>query len=161
MKKEETKQSIMDLMRRDNSTDAPTDSIKWASDLFRTRAAAPRRTIVQKLAGILQMEIAPNKPAFGERSASTSQVRQLLFRAGDNAVDLRIEPKGKVFTVRGQILGDGCSAARVTLSNDTYDLGTQANEMCEFVFEDVTAGRYELLIHGESFDISLKTIDIE
>ncbi len=148
-------------MRRDDSIDAPADSIKWASDLFRTRAAAPSRTIVQRLAGILQMEIAPNKPAFGERSASTSQVRQLLFRAGNNAIDLRVEAKNKVFSLRGQILGDGCSDARVKLFNDTHDLETQANEMCEFGFDDVPAGRYELLIHGEGFEISLKTIDID
>ncbi len=148
-------------MRRDDSTDAPADSIKWASNLFRTRATEPSRTIVQKLVAILQMEIAPNRPAFGERSASTSQMRQLLFRAGDHAIDLRVEPKNKVFSVRGQILGDGCSDASVKLFNDIHDLGTQANEMCEFGFDDVPAGRFELLISGKGFEISLKTIDIE
>jgi len=161
MKKEETKQNIMDLMRRDDSTDAPADSIKWASDLFRTRATEPSRTVVQKLVAILQMEIAPNRPAFGEKWASTSQVRQLLFRAGDHAIDLRIEPKNKAFSVRGQILGDGFSDARVKLFNDTHDFASQANEMSEFGFDDVPAGRFELLIRGEGFEICLKTIDIE
>lgn len=161
MSNEEKIKNIMELMRRDDSTDAPADSIKWVSDLFRTRAAEPRRTLVQKLVAVLQLEIAPHKTALGERSASTSEVRQLLFRAGDHAIDLRVEPKKNTFGLRGQILGDGFSNAGLKLFNDTQDFETRANEMSEFGYDDVPAGRYELIISGEGFEISLKTIDIE
>src|SRR5689334_9706084 len=106
MSTEKNLQNIINLMERDDSIDAPADSIRWASNLFRTRAAEPKASLIQKLVAVFQMEIAPNRPAFGERSASASTARQVLYRAGDNAIDLRIEAAKTGFTVRGQILGE-------------------------------------------------------
>ena len=148
-------------MERDDSVDAPKDSIRWASNLFRTRATAAKPSLVKKIAAILQMEIAPNQPAFGERSASTTKVRQMLFRADDNAVDLRIEPSKKGFTIRGQVLGAGFSGAAVTLTDDVKRHEATASETSEFQFDNVAAGRYGLIIRGDEIEISLKAIDIE
>ena len=152
---------IIELMRRDNSVDAPDDQIRWASNLFRTRASEPNRSLMTRLVAALQMEIAPNKPAFGERSASTSQGRQLLFQAGDHAVDLRIEPRGKTFGIRGQILGEGFGGASIRLVNDTTSFETTASEISEFTFASVPAGEYELTADGDKFEIVLKAINIE
>jgi hypothetical protein len=161
MSTEKKLQQIIDLMQRDDSVDAPVDSIRWASNLYRTRASEPKRSLVQRIAAVLQMEIAPNKPAFGERSASTSQVRQLLFKAGENAIDLRIEPKAKFFDVRGQILGEGLTDARIKHFNDLGGLESRAKEIGEFEFEKVKPGQYELVVSNEGLEITLKTIDIE
>lgn len=148
-------------MRRDDSTDAPADSVRWASNLFRTRAAESERSLLKKVAAILQMEISPKNAAFGERSASASQARQLLFQAEENAIDLRIEPSQSGFSIRGQILGEGFASAWVKLFNDSNVFAIRATEMSEFAFNDVPPGRYELSILGEKAEISLKTIDIE
>lgn len=161
MSTEKNLQNIIELMRRDDSVDAPADSIRWASNLFRTRAAQPKQSLVKKIAAILQMDIAPGKAALGERSTTASKVRQMLFRAEDNAVDLRVEPGKKGFSVRGQILGTGFTEATVTLSDDIKTREAQTSERSEFQFDDVGAGRYELVIRGESVEISLKAIDIE
>ncbi len=161
MSTEKKLQNIIDLMRRDDSVDAPPDSIKWASNLFRTRAKQPKQSIVKKLAAVLQMDLAPNRAAFGERSATASQVRQMLFRADENAIDLRIEPVKKGFGVHGQILGEGFAAVTVELSDDTNTFRTRTSETSEFRFDDVRAGRYELLIQSEAVEINLKAIDIE
>jgi hypothetical protein len=161
MSNEKNLQQIIDLMQRDDSVDAPADSIRWASNLYRTRSSEPRKSLIRKIAAVLQMEIAPNRAAFGERSTSTSQVRQLLFKAGDNAVDLRIEPKEKGFSIRGQILGEGFAGAEIKLFSDNTVLKSRANEIGEFTFENLKAGQHELLIHGDNAEISLKTIDIE
>ena len=148
-------------MHRDDSVDAPTDSIRWASNLFRSRANEPKQSLVRKIAAILQMEITPGKPAFGERSASATKVRQMLFRADDNAIDLRIEPSNKGFTLRGQILGTGFSDAVVELADDVKTRETQTSATSEFQFENVPSGRYELTIRGQRIEVSLKAIDIE
>ena len=161
MSTEKNLQNILDLMQRDDSVDAPADSIRWASNLFRTRATQPKSSLVKKIAAILQMDIAPGKPAFGERSASASKVRQMLFRADDNAVDIRVEPSKKGFTVRGQVLGTGFENASVTLSDDVATRETPTSETSEFHFENVVAGRYELVIRGEGIEISLRAIDVE
>ena len=159
MSTEKKLQNIIDLMQRDDSVDAPPDSIRWASNLFRTRSRKP--SLIKRIAAVLQMEIAPNRPAFGERSASTSQIRQLLFKADDNAIDLRIEPAKKGFTVHGQVLGDGFTDATIVLSDDVHTFEGRATATSEFRFENVPAGRYELLIRGESVEIGLRAIDIE
>jgi hypothetical protein len=161
MSTEKNLQNIMDLMQRDDSVDAPADSIQWASNLFRTRAAAESPSIVKRIAAILQMDLAPNRPAFGERSASISHARQMLFKAEDNAVDLRIEPGKKGFTIHGQVLGDGFAEATVVLSDDVHGFEGRASATSEFRFENIPTGRYELVIRGDSIEVSLKSIDIE
>ncbi len=161
MSTEQNLLNIIELMRRDDSTDAPADSIRWASNLFRSRAAEPKVSLVRRLAAVLQMELAPGKAAFGERSASTTQVRQMLFKAEDNAIDLRIEPSGPDFIVRGQILGEEFAGANLVLHEDERRLETVASDASEFVFEKVPAGRYELLIRRDDVEISLRTINIE
>lgn len=161
MSTEKNLKNILDLMQRDDSVDAPDDSIRWASNLFRTRAQQPKQSLIKKIAAVLQMDIVPGKPAFGERSASASKIRQMLFRADDNAVDIRVEPAKKGFTIRGQVLGTGFENASVRLSDDAKALDTRASKTSEFQFENVSAGRYELVIRGESLEIGLRAIDIE
>ena len=102
---------IIHLMQTDDSADAPADSVKWAKNIFRTRAAEPKKSLVQKVLAVLQMDLSGAQPAFGERSASASQTRQMLFQAGDNSIDLRISKSEKGLLVQGQILGEGFAGA--------------------------------------------------
>jgi hypothetical protein len=160
MSTEKNLQNILDLIRRDDSVDAPADSIRWAGNLFRTRAAETKPSLLKKLVAVLQMEIAPNEPAFGERSATTSSVRQILYRADENAVDLRIEKAKKGFTIRGQVLGDGFAGAKAILSDDVKTFEATANESSEFRFENIPAANYRLTIRGSAVEIELKGVDI-
>ena len=152
--------NIIELMRRDDSIDAPADSIRWASNLFRSRGVEPKASFVKRLVAVFQMEIAPNQPAFGERSTSTSIARQILYRADENAVDLRIEKAVKGVNIRGQVLGEGFGNSSIRLSDDTRSLEATANDSSEFRFDNVPAGRYELTISGDGVEITLKAIDI-
>ncbi|MEP7149224.1 MAG: carboxypeptidase-like regulatory domain-containing protein [Acidobacteriota bacterium] len=160
MSTEKNLQNIIDLMRRDDSVDAPADSRRWASNLYRTRAVVPKASFVKKLAAVFQMEIGQNQPAFGERSASTSSARQMLYRADDHAVDIRIEESTSGFTVRGQVLGDGFENATTRLFDDDRSFEAAASETSEFRFDNVPAGRYELTIHSPGVEITLKSVEI-
>ena len=160
MSAEKNIQKILELIRRDDSVDAPADSIRWASNLYRTRALDRKPSLITKLVAFLQIEIAPDNPAFGERSTSASSVRQILYRADENAVDLRIEKAKKGFTIRGQILGEGFADAKAALSNDAKTFDTTANESSEFRFDNLQPGNYNLTIRGASVEIELKSVDI-
>jgi hypothetical protein len=160
MSTEKNIKNILELIGRDDSVDAPDDSVRWASNLFRSRAPESKPSLIKKLVAVLQMEIAPNKPAFGERSATTSAVRQILYRADENAVDLRIEKSKKNFTVRGQVLGEGFAKATATLSDDIRSFETTTNASSEFRFENIAGGNYLLTIHGSAIEIELKGVDI-
>lgn len=148
---------IVHLMQTDRSENAPQDSVKWAKNIFRARAAEPERSFAQKVLAVLQMDLSPNKAAFGERSASATQVRQMLFGAGENSVDLRITENEKgLLTIHGQILGKGFENTLVKLG--TYE--TPANDLSEFKFTEIPAGNYDLVFQTDETEIAIENLDL-
>lgn len=155
----ENTDQIVKLMQTDDSVDAPHDSIKWAKGLFRTRVFA-RPTLVERIFAVLQMDIKVDDPLLGERSAATAKIRQVLYTAGNIAIDLRITCEKTVVSVRGQILGDGLSGATITLLNDTDRYETQLDENSEFALRNVKPGSYALTVEAAGTIIELDTIDL-
>jgi hypothetical protein len=148
---------IISLMQRDDSVDAPQDAIKWSKNIFRTRAVAPKLSLVQKVLAVLQMDLSPNKAAFGERSAGAGQERQVLFAADENSIDLRIKEGEKGFIVRGQILGEGFAGASVKFG----DFETVASEMGEFSFTDIQGGEYDMTLKTGETEITIEKLEIK
>ncbi len=162
MKQDQEKllENIVSLMENDDSFDAPADAVKWSKNLFLTRTAVVRPTFVQKISAILQMDLSPNKAAFGERSASASSARQMLFGAGDHSIDLRITKSGKTFNINGQILGENFAESEIKLANAEKTFTAKANEMSEFKFEKVAAGNYDLSLVKNELEIVIENIEI-
>jgi hypothetical protein len=150
---------IVDLMRTDRSEDAPQDSIKWAKNIFRTRAAEPKKSFAQKVLAVLQVDLLPGTAVFGERSASSAaQARQMLFGAGENSIDLRVTKNEKgVLDIQGQILGEGFANCRVTLG----EFDTEANELSEFKFTEIPAGVYDLVFRTNQREIVVKALNLD
>lgn len=144
-------------MQTDMSVDAPADTLRYAKNLFRTRAAVPAPSAIKRLLAVLRMDLAPNRAAFGERSASGSQARQLLYDAGDNAVDLRITSTDEGFDIRGQILGETSENAEAEIRGEAS--GTAAvDAMGEFKLTGLPAGKYDLTISGPETEILIEDI---
>lgn len=150
-------EKIIKLMQRDESVDAPQDALRWSKNIFRTRASQPAKTFVQKILAVLQMDLAPNKAAFGERSASAAAERQMLFAAGENGVDLRIKQTEKGFALKGQILGENFADCTVKLG----DFETKANELSEFSFTDIPGGKYDLTLQSGETEITIENLEIK
>ena len=149
---------IINLMQTDDSADAPTDAVRWAKNIFLTRAAAPQKTLVQKVLAVLQIDLSPNKAAFGERSASASQARQMLFQAGENALDIRIAVTEKgLFDLHGQILGEDYANAVIKIGE--YE--TTANETGEFKFAELASGKYKLTVRLGEKEIVIEDLELE
>lgn len=132
----QTINELIRLMQADKSVDAPEDSVKWAKNLFRARAADPKQSFAQKVLAVLQVNLSPNQAVFGERSATA--VRQMLFSAGASSIDLRITPGEKGVTVAGQILGEDFANAEAKLENSENTFTSKANELSEFKLENVS-----------------------
>lgn len=149
---------IVHLMQTDKSEDAPQDSIKWAKNIFRSRAFDAKQSFAQKVLAVLQMDLSPNKAAFGERSASASEARQMLFGAGENGIDLRITKNEKdLLTIHGQILGAG-------FENSTVKLGeyeTKTNDLSEFKFTEIPNGNYDLTFQTENAEIVIENLNLD
>ena len=147
---------IIYLMQTDKSADAPPDAIQWSKNIFRARAVEPKKSAVRKILAVLQMDLSPNRAAFGERSASASQARQMLFQAGESSLDLRIKAEKKGFSVRGQILGEDFAGCAVKLG----EFETTTNELSEFMLNAVPGGKYDLRLQGEQEEIVIEEIEI-
>lgn len=147
---------IINLMQRDESVDAPADAIQWSKNIFRARAVEPKTSIVQKVLAVLQMDLSPNRAAFGERSASSSQARQMLFQAGENALDIRLTQTGKNFDLHGQILGEGFANCVVKFG----EFETTANELGEFKLNAIPTGIYNLSVLIKGKEIVVENLEL-
>ena len=150
---------IIELMRTDDSVDAPQDSIKFAKDLFRTRVTASQPSLIKRIVAAISLDLSPGKTALAERSAGTAKARQMLFDAENNSIDVRISGKGKRFDLQGQILGEGFEGGTVTLSATGIKEERSVGELGDFGFERLPAGTYEITIRG-SVEIVLPPIEI-
>ncbi|HQU83844.1 MAG TPA: hypothetical protein PKY59_11990 [Pyrinomonadaceae bacterium] len=148
---------IVHLMQTDKSVDAPQDSIKWAKNIFRSRMVEPKKSFVQKVLAVLQMDISPNKAVFGERSASASQARQMLFEAGENGIDLRITETENGFDLRGQILGEGFANSVIKIG----ETETTTNDLSEFVFANIESGIYDLTLKNGETEIVIENLELK
>lgn len=148
---------IIYLMQADKSFDAPTDAIQWSKNLFRARAVEPKKSIIQTVLAVLQLDLSPNLAAFGERSASASKARQMLFRAGENALDIRIAQTEKGFDLRGQILGEGFGNCRVKLG----EFDAAANELGEFTLTKIPGGIYDLSARINEKEIVVENLELK
>lgn len=148
---------IVNLMQTDDSVDTPQDAIKWSKNIFRTRRAELKKSLVEKIVAVLQLDLLPGKAAFGERSATASQVRQMLFRAGENAVDLRITENRNVLRIRGQILGEDFANSVVKIG----DFITNADEFSEFDFDEIPKGIYDLIFQSGEREIVIEKLELK
>ena len=153
-------EQIIRLMRRDASYDAPEDAVRWSKNIFRSKAAAQRKSLIERVAAVLQIDLSPNRAAFGERSASAGQARQMLFQAGDASLDLRIRQEEKGSNVQGQILGENFARCRVRIFNENDSLETRANELSEFSFSEVPGGTYSLNLQSGGKEIVVENLEL-
>jgi hypothetical protein len=161
MNNEDLINKIVELMQTDDSADAPADSIQWTKNIFRARAVEPKKSFGRQILAVLQMDLAPDKAVFGERSASAAGARQMLFGAGDDRVDLRITKVNKQFTVAGQVLGEDFAGAEARLFSDEKSFTVKSNELSEFVFEKISKGKYTLSLIFKDKEILVENIIID
>jgi len=159
MSNEDLIKKIVHLMETDDSADAPADAVRWSKNLFRARAAEPKRSLVERVLGVLQLDLAPNKAVFGERSSSASETRQLLFAAGEYRIDLRVAGAGRGFKVSGQVLGAGFDGAEVKFFGAERSFTAKSNELSEFLFEKIAKGIYTLSLTTKEKEIVIENID--
>lgn len=160
MNNEDLLDKIVKLMQADDSTDAPADAVRWSKNLFRSRAVEPKKSLFKQVLAVLQVDLSPDRPAFGERSASASAARQMLFTAGDHQIDLRIAKADRGFKVTGQILGEGFAGAEIRLFNGNKNFTAKSGDLGEFSFEKIAKGKYTLSLIVKDSEIVVENIEI-
>jgi len=149
---------IVGRMQADRSSDAPADLLRYARNIFKTRAAEPKLSVFERVLAVVKMDLAPNRAAFGERSAAGAQARQMLFDTGDNAVDLRITSSDAAFELRGQVLGGGFDGGEAVLAGEAFETTAAIDEASGFRLDGVPAGKYSLVLRGGGREIVIEEL---
>ena len=154
-------EQIIQRMLTDRSTDAPVDALRYAKNLYRTRAVSPKASIIQRVLAVMQVDLAPNKAAFGERSAAGAQARQMLFDAGENAVDLRVTAVKAGFDIRGQILGDGFENGDIEITDNEISTKVKIDQASGFKVSSLRSGKYTVTVRCKNAEIVLEQLELK
>lgn len=150
-------EQVISLMRTDTSEDAPPAVITRARRLFQPRAV-PVPTGRRRIAALLQFDSLQRPLALGVRSGQPA-ARQLLLKAENFDLDVRITPTRAAWQVAGQVLGLEASG-QVELQGDTATVQADLNDLGEFRLPPVPSGSYNLLLHLADLDVDLPTLYI-
>jgi len=151
--------SLMTGLREDSAFEPPADLVKWGVELF--------QPVMQPKAGGLRRFIASlvfdtfDQPALAGVRRVGAPPRQLLFRAGDVDVDVKIESMeaNDRITLVGQVL----SSATKFFDNTPVKLEshgivryrTRTNVVGEFSFDEVPKDTYHLSVDLPEGQITL------
>ena len=149
--------SLITAMRTDTSEDAPRDVIAHAFNIFRQRETQP--SLLRRIVAALSFDSRALTPAFGVR-AGQSAVRQLLYEAEDNELDLRLVAVGEQWVIAGQVLGASCAGGQVELASDSAIVAASLNDLCEFKLAAVPAGSYRLRLRLEDVEIEVPQLEL-
>jgi hypothetical protein len=151
---------IVNLMKTDEAKDAPADLLVWTKNIFRSKIAEPKKSILQKIFAVLEMDLSPNTAAFGERSAS-SPTRQLFYKADEIGISLRISKDENELNLMGQILGDGFDNCEIELQNNQTSISVGSNEMSEFRMSKIPFGNYDLFIRNVETELVIENVNLD
>lgn len=152
-------QQTINLMRADETKDAPRDVLASVVRLFRQRAAvAEGPSLVRRVLAALSFDSASVAPAYGVRSGQAT-ARQMLYSAGANDLDLRVEPSGEAWVVSGQVLGE-CAGGRVELAGANAEAAAQLNDLCEFTLPAVPNGSYTLRLRLGEVEVEIPELQL-
>lgn len=150
---------VLQLMRTDDSKDAPRDLLAYAKGLFSVRETSSDRSILRRIVAALTFDSLTAAPEFGVRSSETS-TRQLIYSAKNGDLDLRLTPQGDRWLVMGQLLLPNCGEGQVEIKSESDSASAELNELCEFVLPPVAAGRYSLILRLANLEIEVPRLDI-
>lgn len=145
--KAEELQELVSLLSRDAANEPPADLVQWGVQLFQP-VLSPKENPLRRLVGRLVFDSFLQPATAGVRHVGAAP-RQLLFKAGDVDVDLRIESGlDDRISVAGQVLSStkpffDDTPVRLE-SHGVVRYKTRTNPVGEFIFDEVPPDTYHL-----------------
>jgi hypothetical protein len=154
--------SVVDLMRTDDSQDAPPHVISRAVRIFRTERLSQATAVraggpLRRLVATLRFDSARQAYALGQRAGQTS-ARELLYEAGDRTIELRLDRAQTGWSVGGQVLGT-CAGGEALIERDGFTARTELNELCEFSLPHVGEGIYLLILRLDDVEVEVPGLE--
>ena len=153
-------QSLVTRLQQDSASEPPSDLVKWGIDLFQPVMQPTSGGWVRKIVAALVFDTFEQPALAGIRRVGAPP-RQLLFRAGDVDVDVKIESMeaNDRITLVGQVLSSGAKFFDNTPvkleSHGIVRYKTRTNLVGEFSFDEVPKDTYHLSVDLPEGQITL------
>jgi hypothetical protein len=151
---------VIELVRTDDSQDAPSHVLNRAYRLLRThRLTSSDSRARRRVVATLRLDSAWQPFAAGLR-AGRSNARQFLYDIGDDKdLEVRVEPSNAGWTVAGQILG-ACTPGEVVVEGAADHVAAELNDICEFSLPPLPAGVYSLILRLEDVEVEVPRLEL-
>jgi anti-sigma factor RsiW len=150
-------EKVIDLMRADAGEDAPPAAVARARRLLRSHpAVAPSER--RRIPALLQFDSRQQPLALGMRSDQPA-ARQLLLKADEYDLDLRLTPAGAAWQLSGQVLGPD-AAGQVEQAGEAGLAQAGLNELGEFSLPPTSPGVYRLILRLDNLDVEFPRLEI-
>jgi len=153
-------QFLVTRLRNDSTCEPPRDLVQWGVNLFQPVAQPATGGILKKLIALLVFDTFDQPALAGVRRVGTLP-RQLLFRAGEVDVDVKIESMeaNDRITLVGQVLSNAEKFFDNTVvkleSHGVVRYKTRTNPVGEFSFDEVPKDTYHLSVDLPEGQITL------
>jgi hypothetical protein len=150
-------EKVIGLMRTDAGEDAPPAAIARARRLFQPRmvsAPSERRRVL----ALLRFDSRQQPLGIGVRSGQPAG-RQLLFKAEEYDLDMRITPAGSDWQVSGQLLGPD-TKGQVELQGAAGMVQAELNDLGEFNLPLTPPGVYGFVLRLGSLAVEIPPLEI-
>jgi len=155
----ENLRQTINLMRTDETEDAPAELLQYARNIFRSRAVREARSLLTTIIASLVFDSLTSEPAFGLRSQAAAG-RQLIYSAEAADIDVRVSPENDEWQIAGQVLGSSCTSGDVSLENDSFLTSVALNDLCEFSFGTVPNGVYNISVRLPDLSIEIPPLEL-
>src|SRR5262245_11857006 len=152
-------QSLVFGLKEDASYEPPAELLQWGINLFQP-IQRPKTASIPKFIASLVFDTFDQPMFAGVRRASLPP-RQLLFRAGDVDIDVKIESTESSDRVSfaGQVLsGDAAFVSKAPVKLESHGIvryRTTTNDVGEFSFDEVPKDTYHLSVDLPDGQITL------
>lgn len=153
-------QALMTRLREDSSFEPPADVVQWGISLFQPVMQPESKGTLRKIIASLVFDTYDEPALAGVRRVGAAP-RQLLFRAGDVDVDVKIESMeaNDRITLVGQVLSSTAKFFDNTPvkleSHGIVRYRTRTNVVGEFSFDEVPKDTYHLSVDLPEGQITL------
>lgn len=147
-------EQVIGLMRTDTTEDAPSAVIARARRLFQPQVAPTKR----RVPALVYFDSRGRPLALGVRSGQPA-AWQLLLKAGDYDLDMRITPVDAAWQISGQLLGPDTNG-QIELQGDAGVVQADLNNLGEFSLPPTPPGVYRLVLRLADLEVELHQLEI-
>lgn len=152
-------EQTLNIMRTDKIEDVPNYLSERVFDMFEPNPLpiqTEKTSVFDKISAMLESD--KFAPAFGLRSNQWESVRQLKYVADGIEIALQvIFSSDNEWRINGQVSGNNIPE-KVELSDESTRVEAEINDFAEFSFTSVKAGKYNLYVTIDNYEIELKEI---